>query len=142
MDNETCTSTADNTAQILVIEDHRDIAFLLKIVLERNGYSVRVALTVQSAECFFAEQPFDLIISDIMLPDGTGWELLPRLRELRPVRAIAISALASSEDVARSLRAGFLRHLTKPVSSAELYLTVSEVLAGSMGRGQIWVGGM
>ena len=64
---------------------------------------------------------FDLLLSDIGLPDGTGWDLLRELRAgARPIRAIAISGLGAPEDLERSESAGFSEHLVKPVAPEKL----------------------
>ena len=117
-----------DTTRILLVEDHEDSAFVTRIILERRGYSVRVAHQFHKAMALIAANRYDLLICDIMLPDGTGWELIRRAKALWPVKAIALSALTSQEDIATSVRAGFERHLTKPVSATDLLNTVEEVL--------------
>jgi CheY-like chemotaxis protein len=76
-----------------------------------------------------ARQGFDVLVSDIGLPDGNGVELMATLRRHGPLRGIAISGFGTSTDVRRSLDAGFERHLTKPVHLDEL-VAVIEPAAG------------
>jgi CheY-like chemotaxis protein len=71
-------------------------------------------------------EPFDLLLSDIGLPDGTGHELVKRIREKRDVMAIAVSGFGMEEDVRRSRDAGFFDHLTKPVSLDRLQQAIDE----------------
>jgi DNA-binding response OmpR family regulator len=113
---------------ILLVEDHIDTAFLMRIILERNGFTVTVAHTMHDAVLNAATEPPDLLVSDIMLPDGTGWDLLAALKPILSVKSIAVSALSSREDVRRSALAGFDRHITKPVRADLLCATITEVL--------------
>jgi CheY-like chemotaxis protein len=83
----------------------------------------------QALELVISEnEAFDLLLSDISLPDGDGWELLRRLSEagLRPWRAIAISGRWSAQDLARSEEAGFDYHFRKPVEMAVLEAILRE----------------
>ena len=62
-----------------------------------------------------ANNEFDVLISDIGLPDGTGLDLMRQLRAKRPVMGIALSGFGMEEDIRRSKQAGFVAHLTKPL---------------------------
>lgn len=119
---------SDPTLRILVVEDHADTAYGLKMYFSAKGHDVRVALDVRSALAAAAEKPFDILLSDLALPDGNGWDLLRQLRSQGPVRAIAISGYNSAEDLARSEAAGFLMHLAKPVAMAELDRVFADVM--------------
>ena len=77
----------------------------------------------------FSEDLPDLIICDLGLPDGTGWDLVHELREIRRVRAIAISGYGMENDLAHSREAGFGRHLIKPVDFSQLEVAIAEVMA-------------
>ncbi|MDQ6654500.1 MAG: response regulator [Verrucomicrobiota bacterium] len=101
--------------RIFVVEDHADTARGLKKYLESRGHQVIVAQDVSSALRLADEQPFDVLLSDLGLPDGNGWELLQQLRSRRPVRAIAMSGYNTDADRDRSSRVGFLQHLAKPL---------------------------
>ncbi len=113
---------------VLVVEDHEDTRRVLSRALRRKGFGVTVAAGVESAvEQFAASQP-DLVICDIGLPDGTGWDVMRRLREAGPVRAIAVSGFGMDHDVQRSREAGFIAHLTKPVDFPRLEAVLSNAL--------------
>jgi CheY-like chemotaxis protein len=118
----------DRALRILVVEDHVDTAYGLKMYFTTKGYEVAVALDVKSARAIAAEQSFDILLSDLALPDGNGWDLLRELRARGPVRAIAMSGYNSQEDVERSHAAGFLMHLSKPVAMSELDRVFTETM--------------
>jgi CheY-like chemotaxis protein len=100
--------------RILLVEDHPDSAETLSQLLTIHDFDVTVVNTVESAVAK-SEEGFDLLISDIRLPDGTGIELMRRLRSSRPIRGIAISGFGTEQDQQRSRAAGYEAHLTKPV---------------------------
>jgi DNA-binding response OmpR family regulator len=77
----------------------------------------------------FSEDPPDLIICDLGLPDGTGWDLVQELRGIRRVRAIAISGYGMENDLVHSREAGFSTHLIKPVDFSQLEAAIAEVMA-------------
>ena len=118
----------DQKFRILVVEDHVDTAFGLKMYFGNLGHDVRVALDVKSALAAAEESPFDVLLSDLALPDGTGWDLLRELRARGPVRAIALSGHNDEEDIARSKDAGFLLHLAKPIAMPELNRVFTEAM--------------
>ncbi len=74
-------------------------------------------------------EQFDLLLSDIGLPDGSGHELIRRIRKTRSVKAIAVSGFGMDEDVLRSRDAGFFDHLTKPVSIERLQEAIDQLTA-------------
>jgi two-component system CheB/CheR fusion protein len=113
---------------ILVVEDHLDTSRVMKLLLERHGYSVETADSVGAALEVASHRPFDLLISDISLPDGDGLELIRKLSVVRPVRGIALSGYGMEEDVRRSLAAGFTEHLTKPVNFKRLHEVIEQIL--------------
>lgn len=101
---------------ILLVEDHGDTADLLTTVFQIEGHSVEHAGDVASALEALERSPFDLLVSDLGLPDRTGLELLRELRgrgERLP--AIALSGYGQERDIERSREAGFAEHLVKPV---------------------------
>jgi two-component system CheB/CheR fusion protein len=113
---------------ILVVEDHEDTRRVLSRALRRKGFGVTSAVSVESACEQFTQQPADLIICDIGLPDGTGWDMLRRLRESGPVRAIAVSGYGMNHDMEKSRAAGFAAHITKPVDFSQLEAVVARVM--------------
>ena len=110
--------------RILLVDDHDDTIRSMKKLLERIGHEVRTASSVAGALASADSAPFDLLISDIGLPDGSGMDLVRqlngRLRTGRPLKAIAISGFGMEEDMRRSREAGFADHLTKPVNFQQL----------------------
>jgi PAS domain S-box-containing protein len=120
--------------RILLVEDHSDTADQLSRLLRRSGHSVTAAMTVKEALALATSsqgdgsgQPFDLLISDLGLPDGSGHQLMQQLKATRPLPAIALSGFGMKEDVAESLAAGFLRHMTKPVDWQELKSEIQKI---------------
>ena len=77
-----------------------------------------------------ANNQFDLLISDIALPDGTGTELMRFIRAMRPVRGIAISGFGMNGDIEKSLTAGFSEHLVKPLKLEKLEAAIDRVMSG------------
>ena len=114
---------------VLLVEDHDDTASVLASGLRRKGFKVRIASSVESATICFRREPFDLVICDIGLPDGSGTDLLQRIKKLRPVPAIALSGYGLDQDMERSREAGFVEHLTKPVGWESLLEAVDHALA-------------
>jgi CheY-like chemotaxis protein len=115
--------------KVLLIEDHEDTALIIARGLETVGHSVARANSVASAVAVLTREQFDVIISDIGLPDGNGIPLIYAIREFCHVPAIALTGYGNPEDIERCLRAGFNRHLTKPVSFETLRQTIAEVCA-------------
>jgi PAS domain S-box-containing protein len=101
--------------QILLVEDHEDTARVLGRILRNAGFEVSHAGTVAQARTLAAGRPFDLLISDLGLPDGSGLDLMKALREAQGMKGIALSGFGTDDDVAASEAAGFAAHLTKPV---------------------------
>jgi PAS domain S-box-containing protein len=114
--------------RILLVEDNPDNAAAVSEYLGVRGYDVRLADSMQAA-LRVATEGFDVLVSDIGLPDGSGVDLLRKLREERSVAAVALSGYGTKSDVARSRDAGFQRHLTKPVDPEELIDAIERVAA-------------
>jgi DNA-binding response OmpR family regulator len=105
---------------IFIVEDHADTARGLAMYLRASGHEVHVAPDVRSARQLATEIDYDILLSDIGLPDGNGWDLLKELKARRPITAIAMSGYNSESDRARSKAAGFVEHLPKPLTPEEL----------------------
>jgi PAS domain S-box-containing protein len=103
----------------LIVEDHEPTRTTLERLLGRRGYQTITAGTVAEARAA-AREPIDLLISDIGLPDGTGYTLMKELRESHRLEGIAITGYGMESDVEMAQNAGFLAHLTKPVRVQEL----------------------
>jgi PAS domain S-box-containing protein len=116
--------------RIMLVEDHQDTAATLLRLLARRGYEVRSAGSVTSALELSKSYEFDVLVSDIGLPDGTGVDLLRKLREMpnrERLRGVALSGFGMDEDIARSKEAGFADHLTKPVDFALLQQCLTRI---------------
>ena len=113
--------------RILVVEDHPDTLRSMKLLLRRLGYEVLAAENMNDALCIAEEEEFDILLSDIGLPDGSGLELLRRIRQTREVPALALSGFGMDEDLERSRDAGFADHLTKPVSIDRLQAAIARL---------------
>lgn len=102
--------------RILLVEDHEPTRAPLARLLTRRGYEVVAAGSSSTALEEAAKARFDLVLSDIGLPDGDGFELMSKLRELYGMKGIALTGYGMEEDVLRSGTSGFIAHLTKPIS--------------------------
>jgi DNA-binding response OmpR family regulator len=115
--------------RILLVEDHRDTAFVVRFVLEQQGYEVVCAHTCGDACASADGERLDLLICDIGLPDGNGIDLLRKLSLDHSLPAIAVSGYGTPDDIRRSLEAGFIAHLTKPFGMKSLIETVERALS-------------
>ena len=106
--------------RLLIVEDHADTALLLKRLLEGSGFAVETAGTVAEALEAADNAHFDVLVSDLGLPDGTGCELMRQIRQRHPLKGIAMSGYGMEEDIRRSREAGFSKHLVKPVDISSL----------------------
>ena len=106
--------------RILLVEDHEPTRAVLEQLLTRRNYKVSTAGTVAEARTLANEDTFDLVLSDIGLPDGSGYTLMAELRDRFGLRGIALTGYGMEEDVARAKIAGFVAHLTKPVRMESL----------------------
>jgi len=109
---------------IMLVDDHEDTVTVMRRFLEREGYEVISAMSVEGALELARRRDFDLLISDIGLPDGTGIDLIQKLKETRQVKGIALSGFGMEGDIQRSLDAGFSQHLVKPVMLRRLQETI------------------
>jgi hypothetical protein len=117
--------------RLIVVEDHAETAEGLKRFLSAIGYQVFVATDMASALSLAAAVEFDVLLSDLGLPDGSGWELLKRLSAERRIRAIAFSGYNSPADRQRSAEAGFLEHLAKPLAPDQLCAAINRAAAAA-----------
>lgn len=113
---------------ILLVEDHEDSAEVLARLLRLRGYRVEIAATVADAIRLARSERFDLLISDIGLPDGTGVDLIHEIRRDSSIPAIALTGFGMDKDIARYRAAGFNGHLTKPVNFQRLEIAIGQFL--------------
>ena len=115
--------------RVLVVDDHFDTCTGMKMMLERRGYRVTLAHTANQAIEKTAHEEFDLVISDIGLPDRSGYELMQELQTTKGLRGIALSGFGMEDDVTRARDAGFSEHLTKPINFDRLEESIQSLLA-------------
>jgi signal transduction histidine kinase/ActR/RegA family two-component response regulator len=106
--------------RILLVDDHQDTCAALEKLLVRRGHLVAATHNVRSAMEAAVRNRFDLLISDIALPDGSGMELMMQLHAISRIPGIAISGFGNNGDIEKSLQAGFSEHLIKPVKLEKL----------------------
>jgi signal transduction histidine kinase/CheY-like chemotaxis protein len=119
---------ASKAHHILVVDDHHDTCTGMKMMLERRGYDITVAHSADQAVEKARAQDFDLLISDIGLPDRSGYELMRELHSIKNLRGIAISGFGMENDVNKAHAAGFSEHLTKPINFERLEETIQSLL--------------
>jgi PAS domain S-box-containing protein len=117
-----------DSGRILLVEDHEPTRTPLMRLLVRRGFRVVAVPSVKEALAAAAREPFDVVLSDIGLPDGDGFDLMKTLRERHHLRGIALTGYGMEEDVARGASAGFVAHLIKPISVTVLDRTLATVL--------------
>jgi len=125
------TDSARQALKILLVDDHHDTCAALEKLLARRGHLVAVSHDVQSAMDAAVRNKFDLLISDIALPDGTGMDLMIQLRAIANVPGIAISGFGNDGDIERSLQAGFSEHLIKPIKLDKLEAAIDRALGAT-----------
>jgi PAS domain S-box-containing protein len=117
-----------NGIRILLVEDHEPTRTSLARLLMHRYYEVITAASVAEARSIADTKEFHLLISDIGLPDGNGYDLMLELRKKCPVKGIALTGYGMEQDVARSQDAGFVAHLTKPVGIQSLEVALAAAL--------------
>ena len=123
-----------NDLRVLLVEDNKDTLRWLATVLRTRGHQV------VTADCFTAAQvalkeakaPFELLISDIELPDGDGLQLMREIKASEQITGIAMSGFGAEEDLRQSREAGFFDHLTKPIDIARLDSAIKSAIAGAL----------
>jgi PAS domain S-box-containing protein len=116
---------------ILIVEDHDNTATVMSKLLRHNGHEVVTASTVRQALEVLRTTPLDLLVSDLGLPDGNGFQVMRELAKISDAKGIAISGYGMEEDLERSSRAGFSAHLTKPIDVQKLQETIQQVTAAA-----------
>ena len=115
--------------RIFIVENHADTLSSLTLLLEEIGHTILSARSLNEALAALPDAEFDVLLSDIGLPDGDGWELLRRAQLSHPIYAVAMSGFGASADRARSKAAGYRHHLLKPFDPAELEKILDEAAA-------------
>ena len=122
-------TAAGSKPRILVVDDEPSMREMLRIVLRRDGYDVAVAQNGRQAIEELQQGPFDLLLSDIRMPDVSGVEVLRTAKELnRDIIAFMMTAFASTETAVEAMRLGAVDYFTKPFSMDELRLKIRQHL--------------
>ena len=112
---------------VLLVDDHADTMRMMSRILVRWGLRLTCAGCISEALQAASKEKFDLLISDIGLPDGSGCELVEQLLKMQTIPAIALSGFGMDTDIHRSLASGFTAHLTKPVNLDQLQEVVTRL---------------
>jgi CheY-like chemotaxis protein len=122
---------ASSAFSVLLVEDHEITRTVLTQLLTRRNYKVVAVDSMAKAREAADQNKFDLLISDIGLPDGNGNDLMNEFREKFGVKGIALTGYGMEEDIARGKAAGFITHLIKPVRIQSLETALSSVKTAS-----------
>jgi CheY-like chemotaxis protein len=125
-------SSPNRSLRIFVVENHPDTLLSLRLYLEDLGHVVATARNLCEAVKDIPSFHPDVVLSDIGLPDGTGWDLLEKARLPNDVFAIAMSGFGMNADSARSRAAGYRHHLLKPFKTGELDKILEQASALTM----------
>jgi signal transduction histidine kinase/ActR/RegA family two-component response regulator len=124
---------------VLVVDDEADARELVRMVLGEAGAVVQTAASADEAIALIRLHRFDVIVSDIGMPDRDGYHLIREVRAMAPreggrIPAIALTAFARSEDRTRAMLAGYQVHVSKPIEPRELVATIRSLAANVGGR--------
>jgi CheY-like chemotaxis protein len=112
---------------VLIVEDDPDTCEVLAKLLRKMAIDVECALDVHSALAAVEQKHFDVVVSDLGLPDGSGFDLMKTLKGQYGIRGIALSGYGMADDIRKSIEAGFETHLTKPVTVQTLMQKIRQV---------------
>jgi PAS domain S-box-containing protein len=120
-------SESGETLRILFVDDNADTAFVLSKFLTASGHVVKTAGSAAAALELASKEPFDIIVSDIGLPDVDGYELMKQIRAYYPIQGIAMSGYGMEDDLRKSREAGFSDHIVKPASLSQLERSINRL---------------
>jgi len=118
---------SEKSLRILVVEDHSDTLQALSRLLSRFGHEISVADTAHNALNIIDSKEFDVLLCDIALPDGSGYDVVAQAKRRRSVKAVALTGFGTTDDIKRGQQAGFDFHLTKPVDFHELRAVLGQI---------------
>jgi PAS domain S-box-containing protein len=121
--------------RVLLVEDHVETARLLGRFLEQLGHQVTLAGDAGTALQLAAQRNFDILVSDIGLPDMTGYDLMRQIKGHFGIPGVALTGYGMDDDLQRSHEAGFADHIVKPVDAAQLEVVMCRVVARGNGNG-------
>ena len=125
--NDRAARKTSRPLRILLVEDHQDTRRTLSRLLTHFGHEVITANNVRSAMQIIDSDTINVLLCDIGLPDGSGFDVVSRTRAKRPVKAIALTGFGTEDDLRRSKEAGFDFHLVKPVNFQELQNVLDQI---------------
>src|SRR5215469_10501022 len=120
---------SDKSLRILVVEDHSDTLEALSRLLNHFGHEISTADDARSALNLINSKEFDVVLCDIGLPDGNGYDVIAAAKRKGAVKAVALSGFAARDDIERGRKAGFDFHLAKPVDFHELRSVLGQIAA-------------
>jgi CheY-like chemotaxis protein len=124
-------ASALGDTRVLLIDDEPDALTMMRRILEDQGARVETAVSVKDALDLLDRKTFDILVSDISMPERDGYDLIAAVRARRiQTPALALTAFARSEDRAKVLRAGYQAHASKPIEAKELLVTLSSLVDG------------
>ena len=126
-------NSAAGHLRVLLVEDHPDTREVLAGLLHTANYAVKAASSVAAALQLAAAERFDVVVSDLGLPDGTGYELMKQLRDCYGIKGIALSGYGMDQDQRRSREVGFLDHVVKPVNVSQLVAVIQRIVSSQTG---------
>ena len=124
------TTPRPRRGKVLLVEDHADTAQAARELLTDISCQVVAAGSLAEALEAAGVNTFDLVLSDLGLPDGSGLDLMRDLRDRYGLRGIALTGFGMEEDIRRSREAGFVDHLVKPITFDRLASAVEKFFAG------------
>jgi len=118
---------AERLPTILLVDDHVDTLTTMAKLLRKLGHTVTTATCVREALDLAEKEHFDVLVSDLGLPDGSGLDIIRGIKKLYSLHAIALSGYGTEEDIRNSREAGFEEHMIKPISFDTLRETIQRL---------------
>ena len=122
---------------LLLVDDHESSRLSLERLLLRRGFKVIQSDTVRGGLSALARHRIDILLADIGLPDGSGYELLEKIDPKAPMASIALTGFGTVQDLEMSRKAGFSIHLTKPIRMEALDTALGEALQQLRSKGRL-----
>lgn len=114
--------------KVLIVDDEEDICFIVSRILAKNGFTVKYLNRVNSARAEIEENHFDLFLLDLNLPDGTGFDLIPQIREINEdAKIIIISAYDSISEIKKADELETDGFIKKPFSKQQILDAVADL---------------
>ncbi len=129
-DAQVPTERVGRPVRVLLVEDHSDTARTLARLLRASSFEVIHADSVAKAIATAEREEFDVVVSDLGLPDGDGCQIMRTVRARHPVPGIAMSGFGMEEDIAKSRESGFREHLVKPINITQMVAAIERAMSG------------